>query len=95
MASPQGSATEPQTQRVWLKRGNSVTYKEAVLTLSTGELRVEGDSNPLQISQVKPQEKANGVLLKTESGNVRVRFESKDAMRSWSSELSASVEQGA
>ena len=83
---------EPREERVWLKRGKSVKYKEATLTLSTGELRVEGDSQNLQITQVTPQDKTDAVLLRTASGTVRVRFNSKAAMRSWSSALSESLE---
>ena len=77
-----------QVERVWLKRGKSVKYKEATLTMSDGgELHVEGDSEKLQVTQAKLHDKSDAVLLKTASGNVRVRFNSKAAMRSWTHQL--------
>ena len=93
-ARPQTEPREPREERVWLKRGRSVMYKEAKLQLLTGELHVEGDAEKLQIAQVTPLDKDAAVLLKTASGTVRVRFSTYDAMRSWSADFSAILPHG-
>ena len=77
---------ETREERVWLKRGSSITYRETVLELAPGELRVKGER--MEVTQVTPLEKSASLVMQTAAGTMRVRFDTRDAMQSWCAALS-------
>ena len=66
--------------------GSSITYRETVLELAPGELRVKGER--MEVTQVTPLEKSASLVMQTAAGTMRVRFDTRDVMQSWCAALS-------